>query len=639
MDPNGLVKLCALAVLTFFGLTVKAVTAFGENIFVQIGWRLLAEVGVTSANLVEPVFVLTVVSLPLMSFQAWVLRKHCNFRLAVVWALSASLGSTVGVALLYALDSTWLQRALGLVLLFVFCLTLLAECQASGGRAADVSPNEAKQALGYAPFSSPGRAIAILSTGLLSGLLGGLFAIPGPPTMLFALYARIGKDELRGTCAAQNALQLSVRLAALFALRNGQEAGPLGSETQLMDLGLASAVSLCGGFFGLLFGNRLAKRIDHQQFRDAILVFLLVGGASMVSADFGTTVEVAVPALCATAGALYLGSSACLRWRRRAQPSVDGQDVGTSRSIAVMIGSPVEETEAEPILVNLWSGPRCLSTAMMYAWAQRPDCEVFDEPLQAHFFRTHPEKPRPYRDLVLSEMDSDGDAVVDMLLDASRGPRVRMVKHIAKQSRGLMQDSPIFASSVPSGHRRSLHAILVRDPEALLTSFAKVLPATLDETSYTDLSSIYDKLAAEGRAPPVLLAKDLETDPEGALRKLCAALDVPFDPRMLSWPPGPKPYDGAWAPWWYASAHASCGWGASGQRNREGKAAADGHGRPEGDLPVELRELLAECEPLYARLRSEAEQIPPGTPASGSTTPPSSSEKSSNEIDSFETLA
>lgn len=29
--------------------------------------------------------------------------------------------------------------------------------------------------------------------------------------------------------------------------------------------------------------------------------------------------------------------------------------------------------------------------------------------------------------------------------------------------------------------------------------------------------------------------------------------------QMLSWPAGPKPYDGVWAPWWYAQTHRSTG--------------------------------------------------------------------------------
>lgn len=35
-------------------------------------------------------------------------------------------------------------------------------------------------------------------------------------------------------------------------------------------------------------------------------------------------------------------------------------------------------------------------------------------------------------------------------------------------------------------------------------------------------------------------------------------LSLPAE-QMLSWPAGPKPYDGVWAPWWYAGSHKSTG--------------------------------------------------------------------------------
>lgn len=61
------------------------------------------------------------------------------------------------------------------------------------------------------------------------------------------------------------------------------------------------------------------------------------------------------------------------------------------------------------------------------------------------------------------------------------------------------------------------------------------------------------------RPPIVLLSDDLIRDPEGMLRALCHALSIPFQQTMLSWPAGPKPFDGLWAPWWYANTHKSTG--------------------------------------------------------------------------------
>lgn len=59
--------------------------------------------------------------------------------------------------------------------------------------------------------------------------------------------------------------------------------------------------------------------------------------------------------------------------------------------------------------------------------------------------------------------------------------------------------------------------------------------------------------------PHLLLLLQLVRHPEAMLRSLCLALGLPFDPAMLSWPAGSKPYDGVWAPWWYTNTHSATG--------------------------------------------------------------------------------
>ena len=39
-------------------------------------------------------------------------------------------------------------------------------------------------------------------------------------------------------------------------------------------------------------------------------------------------------------------------------------------------------------IINLISGPRNLSTALMYSFSQRPDTVVIDEPFYAHYLVT-----------------------------------------------------------------------------------------------------------------------------------------------------------------------------------------------------------------------------------------------------------
>ena len=63
----------------------------------------------------------------------------------------------------------------------------------------------------------------------------------------------------------------------------------------------------------------------------------------------------------------------------------------------------------------------------------------------------------------------------------------------------------------------------------------------------------------DGPNEPKIDAEDVLSDPHAMLAKLCIALGIPFDEAMLSWPKGPKSFDGVWAPHWYAAVWSSTG--------------------------------------------------------------------------------
>ena len=99
------------------------------------------------------------------------------------------------------------------------------------------------------------------------------------------------------------------------------------------------------------------------------------------------------------------------------------------------------------------------------------------------------------------------------------------------------------------------HAHLIRDPRELLASYARVrTEPTLADLGLAQQAEIFETFGG-----PVVDSRDLLADPEGILRALCQALGVPFDARMLAWPPGPRDTDGVWAPYWYDSVRSSTG--------------------------------------------------------------------------------
>ncbi|KAL4559649.1 hypothetical protein LXL04_031792 [Taraxacum kok-saghyz] len=206
-----------------------------------------------------------------------------------------------------------------------------------------------------------------------------------------------------------------------------------------------------------------------------------------------------------------------------------------------------EEREIE--VIHSWSAPRSLSTSLMYSFAQRDDTEVLDEPLYAHYLKVTG-VDRPYREVLLSKMESDGNKVVHNIIYGPGEKKYRYCKHIAKQQLPGLSDELI---------KKGKHFILIRNPIDSLQSFDKVVPSSFQELGLADLVSVYNELSATGNPPPVIDVDHLQQNPEAVLRGLCEDLDIPFQDSMLKWEAGPKTVDGMWAPWWYKSVHKSTG--------------------------------------------------------------------------------
>lgn len=232
--------------------------------------------------------------------------------------------------------------------------------------------------------------------------------------------------------------------------------------------------------------------------------------------------------------------------------------------------------------LSMWSGPRNVSTALMYSFRQRSDTVVVDEPLYGHYLHTTG-ADHPGDDEVMRWMDCDGERVVrEVLLGPCERPIhffKNMAHHLAGLDRGFLS--------------RVTNVLLIRNPEEVLPSLARQLPhPTLRDTGLAEQVEILETVLAAGELPVVLDAKELLLDPAGVLNEACTRLGLPFEDAMLGWPAGPKPEDGIWAKHWYENVHASTGFGAY---------------RPKTEpLPERLRPLLEECEPLYERLLDHA---------------------------------
>ncbi|MEM9292777.1 MAG: sulfotransferase family protein [Acidobacteriota bacterium] len=237
--------------------------------------------------------------------------------------------------------------------------------------------------------------------------------------------------------------------------------------------------------------------------------------------------------------------------------------------------------------VALWSGPRSVSTALLYSFAQRADTRVVDEPLYAAYLAALPEVVHPGREEILQSQPTDPQRVVDEVVLGPCDRPVLFMKHMAHH----------LLSGVDRGFLdRTVNVILVRDPVEMLPSLSIQIPEpTVRDTGLDTQVELARDLAAAGRPAPVLDSSAVLRDPRARLGELCRYLGLELEESMFSWTAGARPEDGVWAPHWYHAVHKSTGFAPF---------------RPKTDpFPERLRPLLERCLPLYRELLELAPEL------------------------------
>ncbi|MTI86747.1 MAG: sulfotransferase family protein [Balneolaceae bacterium] len=230
--------------------------------------------------------------------------------------------------------------------------------------------------------------------------------------------------------------------------------------------------------------------------------------------------------------------------------------------------------------ICLWSGPRNISTALMYSFAQREDITIFDEPLYAHYLdKTDASKYHPGADEVLAEHQTDGQKIIDEIFLGDYDTPVVFFKSMAHHLVDLDWDFM----------KETINVILTRAPEEVLPSIARRIEnPSMDDLGYAKQLEIVEHLKGIGKKPPVVDAKDILMYPQSRLRELCSTVGIPFDNGMLSWPAGPRKEDGVWAKYWYHRVHRSTGF-------KQYKSTNE-------SVPEHLEDLYLECKEMYDKL-------------------------------------
>lgn len=225
--------------------------------------------------------------------------------------------------------------------------------------------------------------------------------------------------------------------------------------------------------------------------------------------------------------------------------------------------------------IAMWSGPRNLSTAMMYSFGARSDFAVWDEPFYAAYLAATG-IDHPMREEILAAGETDPEKVAARCMGPIPGGKPHFyMKHMPHH---MVPGFPLdWAKDCVNVH-------LLRHPARVVASYAAKRDApTLDDIGFRQQAELFDRIGGV-----VIDSSDIRADPPRMLARLCATIGLAYDPAMLSWPEGGHPDDGPWAPHWYGAVHRSTGFAG-----------------PEGALP-ELEgayaELAAAAIPYYRKL-------------------------------------
>ncbi len=234
-------EFAATCVILVIAQLVYVLFGFGSGLIAVGGLALIFP------EIKDVVVLLLMVNLPAELFVTWQSRRDIRWRPIGGLGLGIAVGIPVGTWLLTTTEPDIILTILGW---FLVAVGLIFVKLPTGGR---ISP----------------PAVAAPPTGLISGVLTGLFGTGGPPLIIWYHLAAVGKSAFRANLMTIFLLMAFVRVPSYLA--GGLITGP-----RLM----SSLVVMPAVLFGAWMGHRLHLQISELTFRR--LVSLLLCALGMV---------------------------------------------------------------------------------------------------------------------------------------------------------------------------------------------------------------------------------------------------------------------------------------------------------------------------------------------------------------------
>jgi len=231
----------------------------------------------------------------------------------------------------------------------------------------------------------------------------------------------------------------------------------------------------------------------------------------------------------------------------------------------------------------MWSGPRNLSTAMMYAFGNRGDTTILDEPYYGAYLH-HSGVEHPMNTEVLSSQPHDPEEISAHVTGLIPGAYA-----VWYQKQLTHHMLPQFSLDWVA---KQTNVFLIREPARVIASYEqKRETLALEDLGFVQQKRIYDYCVALGQKPIVIDSDDILSNPKVALIALCEGVGIDFDPAMLRWEAGARLEDGVWASHWYDAVHKSTGFGAA-----------------PGPIPVvgsKFNDILEQAQVIYRQLGAQ----------------------------------
>jgi hypothetical protein len=231
-------------------------------------------------------------------------------------------------------------------------------------------------------------------------------------------------------------------------------------------------------------------------------------------------------------------------------------------------------------ILNLISGPRNVSTALMYSFSQKQDIQVIDEPFYA-FYLLKSKKEHPGKSEILANMSGSLDEI-NLNLDEMSKTSHLFIKNMAHHLNYLPLDWSFGKRNI----------FLIRNPKYVIASYTNQIDKPLEEDlGYKSSYEILNRLKQNKEKYLIVESKAILLNPEKELSRMCEFAGLDFEKKMLKWEKGALKEDGIWAKHWYKNVHKSTGFSVYDEKTVE--------------IPKRLQPLLEECQYFYELLKAE----------------------------------